>query len=103
MTKKKIDRGSVFYAVAREQTLRLADKKREFQVLDVFNAIQWQIGFVGMPAKEINGYAQAAVDGLVKEREIEIVTEYSGRPRGWVFRRAGVLDRIVGALEQDER
>ena len=105
---KKIDKSSVYYAVARDQALRLVEKDGLINVLSVFNAIQWQIGFLGMPAKKINGYAQAAVLDLAEERELEIVTdnpdEYK-EPRGYkgfLYRRASVLDRIVGAIEQDD-
>ena len=99
---KKIDKSRLWYTLAREATIKLAEEEREFQVVTVFACIQWTIGFVGKPAKETMAYAQAAVDDLVEEREIEIVPEYYGRPKGYVFRRTGVLDRIVGAIEQDD-
>jgi hypothetical protein len=97
--------GSIWHTVAREEALRLADEG-EFQVFDVFNVIRWKIGFVGMAADEAFLYAQLAVEELLKAREVETVPEYTGqidgKPAPWIYRRASVLDRIVGAIENDD-
>lgn len=98
----KIDRGSIKYADARDQALKIADKEKELQVVDVFSSCQWRIGWLGTPPKETMAYCQVAVDDLVVERELEIIKEYYGWSKGWVFRRAGILDRIVGAVDKDD-